>query len=168
MLNAGVMYSPFELTKDGIEKQFQVNHLGQFYLMDKLFTLLQQPNPEEQKDRGRYVTVITSHDSYFSYPCSLKDCMDFSPESVNRESDYDPVLQYGQTKMANLMFVRMLHDYTKNIGVTAVTPGIMRTAPRVQQIRYSSSLYLKFFFRSFVDIGKFLRNIWTILRAILE
>jgi NAD(P)-dependent dehydrogenase (short-subunit alcohol dehydrogenase family) len=31
--NAGIMFCPFELTKDGIESQFATNHVGHFVLV---------------------------------------------------------------------------------------------------------------------------------------
>ena len=40
ILNAGIMHTPYTLSKDGVELQFQVNHLGHFCLIDKLLYLL--------------------------------------------------------------------------------------------------------------------------------
>ena len=39
ILNAGIMNTPYEITVDGYEAQFQVNHLGHFYLVRTRSTL---------------------------------------------------------------------------------------------------------------------------------
>ncbi|XP_042384985.1 short-chain dehydrogenase TIC 32 A, chloroplastic-like isoform X2 [Zingiber officinale] len=38
--NAGVMYCPFKLSKDGVEMQFATNHLGHFLLTNLLLEKL--------------------------------------------------------------------------------------------------------------------------------
>ena len=44
--NAGVMASPFELTADGIESQFQVNHLSHWLFVQGIMPLLEKTAKE--------------------------------------------------------------------------------------------------------------------------
>jgi len=44
ILNAGVFALPYQLTKDGYETTFQVNHLSQFYLTLLLKETIQSSN----------------------------------------------------------------------------------------------------------------------------
>ena len=41
ILNAGIMATPYELTEDGVEAQFQVNHLAHFVLVHEILGLLE-------------------------------------------------------------------------------------------------------------------------------
>lgn len=59
ILNAGVMGCPYSLTKDGYELQFGTNHLGHFFLVEELLTLLIQ-----SKSRVITVSSIAHHRSY--------------------------------------------------------------------------------------------------------
>lgn len=88
--NAGIMFPPRrELTKDGFELQFGVNHLGHFLLTGLL------------KDRviestGRFVSV-----SSLAHKVGLRRIRFKDP---NWESGYQAALAYSQSKLADAMF----------------------------------------------------------------
>ncbi|GGN23070.1 SDR family NAD(P)-dependent oxidoreductase [Streptomyces fuscichromogenes] len=109
--NAGVMALPrLELTPDGWEKQFAVNHLGPFALAVGLHRALAAAG-------GARVVSVSSSMHMWS-PVVLDD-LHFTFRQ------YGPWLGYGQSKTANILFAvgaadRWAHD---GISVNAVTPG---------------------------------------------
>ena len=113
--NAGLMAVPYARTVDGIETQFAVNHLGHFALTGLLLErLLAAPG-------ARVVTV-----SSMAHVISNIDIND-----LNSERRYRPMLAYGASKTANLLFVRELAHRADRKGldltVTAAHPGYATT-----------------------------------------
>src|SRR6201996_8105287 len=87
--NAGVMWTPKQLTADGFEMQFGTNHLGHFALTGLLLD-----NLLPVRD-SRVVTVSsTGH--------RLRAAIHF--DDLQWERSYDRYAAYGQSKLANLMF----------------------------------------------------------------
>jgi NAD(P)-dependent dehydrogenase (short-subunit alcohol dehydrogenase family) len=101
--NAGVMAPPRrELTRDGFELQFGVNHLGHFAL-----TGLLRPK--------RVVTVssMAHHRGRIRF------------EDLQWQRDYDPFGAYAQSKLANLLFA---FELQRRYGASAAAhPGIAAT-----------------------------------------
>lgn len=87
--NAGVMWTPKQVTADGFELQFGTNHLGHFaltgLLLDKLLVV---------RD-SRVVTVS-------SLGHRLRAAIHF--DDLQWEHGYDRIAAYGQSKLANLLF----------------------------------------------------------------
>ncbi|OBH45693.1 SDR family NAD(P)-dependent oxidoreductase [Mycobacterium mantenii] len=87
--NAGVMWTPKQLTQDGFELQFGTNHLAHFaltgLLLDKLLVV---------RD-SRVVTVS-------SLGHRLRSAIDF--DDLQSEHHYDRIAAYGRSKLANLLF----------------------------------------------------------------
>jgi NAD(P)-dependent dehydrogenase (short-subunit alcohol dehydrogenase family) len=87
--NAGVMWTPKQLTRDGFELQSGTNHLGHFALTGLLLdNLLPVPG-------SRVVTVS-------SLGHRLRAAIHF--DDLQWEHRYDRVAAYGQSKLANLLF----------------------------------------------------------------
>lgn len=115
--NAGLMMIPKRtLTKDGFETQFGVNHLGHFVLSQMLLPLL-------EKADGRIVSV-----SSIAHMWGLKR---IKFEDLNFEQDYSSTASYGQSKLANMLFIHELQRrlMAANSKVTAyvVHPGYADT-----------------------------------------
>lgn len=115
--NAGVMYGPYQKTKDGFEHQFGTNHLGHFALTGELLPLLQAtPN-------SRIITV--------SSLAHRTGTIDFSNLQFERKGSYAPQKAYGRSKLANLHFAYELDRQLKiaelPIKSIAVHPGISKT-----------------------------------------
>uniref|UniRef100_A0A8C1ITF6 Si:ch211-107o10.3 n=1 Tax=Cyprinus carpio TaxID=7962 RepID=A0A8C1ITF6_CYPCA len=90
--NAGIMMCPQWKTDDGFEMQFGVNHLGHFLLTNLLLDLLKKSTP------SRVVNVSSlAHE---------KGKIHF--DDINLEKNYDPLVSYRQSKLANILFTREL------------------------------------------------------------
>jgi NAD(P)-dependent dehydrogenase (short-subunit alcohol dehydrogenase family) len=114
--NAGAWFSKMELTEDGIEKQFAVNHLAYFLLTKELMGGL------AASQDGRVICV--GSDSHFHGKIHFSD--------VSLRSNYHGLKAYAQSKLANVMFVYELDRRLKekglgNINVNCVQPGRVNT-----------------------------------------
>ena len=111
--NAGIMAIPRRETADGFEMQFGTNHLGHFALTGRLLEALR---PE-----GRIVTV--------SSQAHRMGRMDF--DDLMGERKYGAWRAYGQSKLANLLFMRGLAERLERAGSTvasvAAHPGYAST-----------------------------------------
>ncbi|MFD7061539.1 SDR family NAD(P)-dependent oxidoreductase [Streptomyces sp. NPDC059906] len=113
--NAGVMYTPKQVTQDGFESQFGTNHLGHFALTGLLLDLM-LPVPG-----SRVVTVSsTGH--------RIRATIHF--DDLQWEHSYSRVAAYGQSKLANLMFTYELQRRLATRGTivaVAAHPGMSST-----------------------------------------
>jgi protochlorophyllide reductase len=111
--NAGVMAPPRQLSAQGHELQFAVNHLGHFALTQELLPLLQ---PE-----GRVVHV-SSGAAYFGR---------IAFDDLQGERRYDAWAAYAQSKLANLITALELQERLEATGSSvrsiAAHPGLART-----------------------------------------
>jgi NAD(P)-dependent dehydrogenase (short-subunit alcohol dehydrogenase family) len=87
--NAGVMWTPKQLTADGFEMQFGTNHLGHFALTGLLLDNL-------LRVRGSRVVTVSSIGH------RLRAAIHF--DDLQWEHGYDRIAAYGQSKLANLLF----------------------------------------------------------------
>jgi NAD(P)-dependent dehydrogenase (short-subunit alcohol dehydrogenase family) len=87
--NAGVMWTPKQLTDDGFEMQFGTNHLGHFALTGLLLDNLLPV-------RGSRVVTVSSMGH------RLRAAIHF--DDLQWEHRYDRIAAYGQSKLANLLF----------------------------------------------------------------
>jgi NAD(P)-dependent dehydrogenase (short-subunit alcohol dehydrogenase family) len=87
--NAGVMWTPKQLTADGFEMQFGTNHLGHFALTGLLLDNLLPV-------RGSRVVTVSSTGH------RLRAAIHF--DDLQWEHRYDRFAAYGQSKLANLLF----------------------------------------------------------------
>jgi len=113
--NAGIMMSPRGRTADGFETQFGTNHLGHFALTGLLL-------PRIRGTPRARVVGVSSTMHWFGK-------IDF--DDLNAERSYDPSRAYGQSKLANLLFVRELQRRFEGARIDALSvaahPGSTRT-----------------------------------------
>ena len=111
--NAGGVQNERQITKDGFEKTFQINHLGSFLLTYLLLDKLCECN----------ATVIQTS----SIAANMFSAFDIN--DLNNEKDYTPFKAYGNGKLENVLFTRELDRRYKSKGINAVAfePGVVRT-----------------------------------------
>ncbi len=114
--NAGVMWTPKQITADGFEMQFGTNHLGHFALTGLLLDNLLPV-------RGSRVVTVSSSGH------RLRAAIHF--DDLQWDRSYDRYAAYGQSKLANLLFTYELqHRLTEHHGSTiavAAHPGASST-----------------------------------------
>ncbi len=111
--NAGMWASKRELTEDGIEMVFAVNHLAYFLLTHLLYKNL------ANSDDARIVNV--SSDSHFNSPLYLNN--------LGLEGIYNGLKSYAHSKLANVLFTYEFdrikpHDH---VAINALQPGLVKT-----------------------------------------
>ena len=118
ILNAGVMATPFSLTKDGFEMQMGTNHLGHFALAGLL-----------HKQVGNRIVAVSSqmHRAARISGMSADDLRN----RARGIGAYNPWSAYALSKLANLLFI---HEFERrsnrnnwNIEAVAAHPGYAAT-----------------------------------------
>ncbi len=113
--NAGVMMPPLGRTADGFELQIGTNHLGHFALTGRLLPLI-------RRGTNARIVSVSSLMHYFGR-------IDF--DDLNSEKSYNANRAYGQSKLANLLFIRELARRLTARGepiiAAAAHPGSTRT-----------------------------------------
>ncbi len=113
--NAGIMVPPFELTQDGFESQFGVNHLGPFALTGLLLDKL-------RATPGARI-VSTSSIAHKRGKILFDD--------INADKQYNTMARYAMSKLANLYFAYELQRRLSAAGDDAISvaahPGIADT-----------------------------------------
>lgn len=112
--NAGIMALPtLERTSSGWEKQLGVNHLGHFLLVEQLRDALAAPSR---------VVVVASE-------AHRMGTVDVGNLHFREDRTYGAWAAYGQSKLANVLFAKELHDQLAPRGVLCVSlhPGVIKT-----------------------------------------
>jgi NAD(P)-dependent dehydrogenase (short-subunit alcohol dehydrogenase family) len=111
--NAGIIARQRQLTVDGLEMQFAVNHLAYFLLTNVVLGLLRAGAP------SRIVNVSSGAHAGAS--------LDF--DDLQSERRYNATRAYSQSKLANILFTYELARRLAGTGVTAncLHPGVIGT-----------------------------------------
>ena len=113
--NAGINLQRLEQV-NGIEKDFVVNHLGHFILVNRLLSLVRAA------PQGRII-VVGSGAPFYAPAVGIEF------DNLSGERDYDFMKMYGQSKLANGLFAHELARRLRGTTTTAnvVTPGVVDT-----------------------------------------
>jgi NAD(P)-dependent dehydrogenase (short-subunit alcohol dehydrogenase family) len=115
--NAGIMTTPYFLTKDGFEGQMGTNHLGHFALTAQLLDYIKNTS-------GSRVVNVSSGGHRFGK-------MDFENLLFEDGKDYSPMKAYGRSKLANLLFTYELQRLFVSNEIDSIAiashPGGSRT-----------------------------------------
>ena len=116
ILNAGVMNSPAEVTKQGYEQQFGINCLGHFLLAQSLVDITE-----------RQVWVSSSaHRRDNSPRFDFAKIQNFDP--TNSSSSYDGWFAYQQSKLGNILLAKeFAKRHPTKLQSASCHPGVIRT-----------------------------------------
>lgn len=128
--NAGIMATPFEMTKDGHEAQWQTNYLAHWTLTEHLLPVMLQTSKTLTPGSVRIVNLSSS--GHLNAP---KGGINFEDTSLHNDGDF---ARYGQSKLANILHTKNLNNMygpgsrsAKNgegeIWVSSVHPGVVET-----------------------------------------
>jgi NAD(P)-dependent dehydrogenase (short-subunit alcohol dehydrogenase family) len=111
--NAGGIMGKRELTRDGFEKTFQVNHLAGFLLTTLLMPTL---------TASAAMVLQTSS-------VAAKNAGKVDIDDLQNERKYSPERAYGNAKLENILFTKELHRryHEQGISAAAFHPGIVAT-----------------------------------------
>ena len=111
--NAGAMFSSRQVTVDGMERTFALNHMGYFLLTYLLLDRILASAP------ARIVSVSSG--------AHLSVDIDF--DDLQSEKEYSDNLVYKRSKLCNVLFTRALARRLQNTHVTAncLDPGMVRS-----------------------------------------
>ncbi|CAO3574592.1 unnamed protein product [Mortierella alpina] len=114
--NGGVLHRDFELSEDGYEHHFAINHLGHFVFTTALLERIRESAPAR-------IVVLSSlaHEMPPSHkPIDYKTLRATTPQANNYS-------RYGQSRLANVLFTKALARRLRNerVWVNVVHPGIV-------------------------------------------
>jgi retinol dehydrogenase-12 len=109
--NVGAYFAFRDVTEEGFERTFALNHLGYFLMTKKLLPLV------EKSDYKRIVNVSSS--AHYG--------IDFEFDNMNGEKKYSGFDTYKKSKLANVMFTYELAKRIEKTGITAncLHPGFV-------------------------------------------
>ncbi|RAH46231.1 short chain dehydrogenase/reductase family protein [Aspergillus brunneoviolaceus CBS 621.78] len=132
ILSAGINANQYGETADGIDRHFQVNWLGQFYVVNQLYPLLRKTSKLPDTPAPRI--VFESSEQHRNAPPNVHFA---SLEELNNP-DVGNTQLYGRTKLAIILGVkyglldRVIKPNGDNIYALSVHPGAVNTAMQQQ------------------------------------
>ncbi len=108
-LNAGIMFPEYALTKDGIESQFGVNHVGHQALALGLLDVV-------KKSKDAAIVAVSSIAHFTTHPEGTY----LTLEKINDKNLYNKFQMYGQSKLANVLMAKQMDTLLKEKGITNI------------------------------------------------
>jgi NAD(P)-dependent dehydrogenase (short-subunit alcohol dehydrogenase family) len=123
--NAGAVFGTRQLTPDGLERTFALNHMAYFVVTDGLFERLVASAPAR--------VVNTASDAHSAFPLDFGDLQSAEAYRWNllewMRFGGPGYKVYGRSKLCNILFTRQLARRLAGTGVTAncLHPGFVAT-----------------------------------------
>ncbi|KAF4338653.1 hypothetical protein FBEOM_7470 [Fusarium beomiforme] len=125
--NAGIMATPFEITKDGHEAQWETNYLSHWVLTEHLLPVMLRTAKSSPPGSVRIVNLSSS-----AHLMAPNTGINFQDTTLKDATVWG---RYGQSKLANILHTKTLHNkygpgsHNKEgeIWVTSVHPGLVDT-----------------------------------------
>ncbi|KAJ7451041.1 oxidoreductase [Mycena latifolia] len=134
MCNAGIMNVPPELTKDGFEIHFGVNHIAHALFIKLLLpTLLRTA---QSSDADVRIVSLTSQ-GFVMHPGGG---IVFKDLRTTQGSGLVKSLRYGQSKLANILYSAELAKRYPQITSVSIHPGVVQTNLVASQKGFSKAL----------------------------
>ncbi len=116
--NVGAMFATKQITQEGFEKTWALNHLSYFMLTYNLLDLLKESGKRDAKSRIINVASMAHK----------RAKLDLEDKIINKKP-YQKWQAYGQSKLANIMFTYALATRLEGTNVTAncLHPGVVGT-----------------------------------------
>lgn len=133
--NAGVFMPKHQLTEDGYEATFAINHLAYFLLTHLLLDVLKS----------------TPHSRIVNVSSNAHQSAKIKFDALEKVGSYNGYVAYGQSKLANVLFTYELARKLEGTGVTtnALHPGVVAT-----NIANNGLSLFSFFFKLFSPFFK--------------
>jgi NAD(P)-dependent dehydrogenase (short-subunit alcohol dehydrogenase family) len=112
--NAGAIFARHELTEDGVERTFAVNHLAPFLLTSLLLDLVQAAHT------GRILTVASEFHS---------GTLNF--ENLQGERHYNFLATYNCSKLCNILFT---YELTRRLAGNRITANFLSPGPTATRL----------------------------------
>lgn len=132
--SAGIMATPYKMTEDGYESQFQTNYLSHWLLTYQLLPLLQRTASQSSPGTVRIVNV-----SSMGHNAAASNGINFEDTSLKDSFTFK---RYAQSKLANILHSKALEqrfgpngrlaDVNTSIWNIALHPGNVDTQLNVQ------------------------------------
>lgn len=99
--NAGIMATPFKMTEQGYEAQWQVNHIAHWLFTFHLLPLLLETSKNLPAGSVRVANLTSG-----GHMMAPKPGINFADTSLPDEA---AIARYGQSKLANVLHAKILH-----------------------------------------------------------
>lgn len=139
--NAGIMAIPKSFSKDNIEMQFQVCHVGHQLFTNLLLPRLKSSidNTNNSSNKPRIVNLSSMAHYLFR---DEKQGIFF--DDLNAVKYYHPWLRYGQAKLANILHAKhlqkILDNDNTNINTVSLHPGVIKSTNLMRDISFCGFL----------------------------
>jgi WW domain-containing oxidoreductase len=132
--NAGIMMLPRLEQVQGLEKQFVVNYLGHFKLINGILAAV-------PRHAGARIVIVASR----AHRQAPKVGIEF--ENLSGEHGYGPMRAYGQSNVARILFARALARRLGTAGITvnSLHPGVIGSTNLVRHMHPLLALGMRLF-----------------------
>ena len=149
--NAGGIFVKNELTKNNIERTFQVNYLSHFLLTEILL-----------KNK-----ILKSKAHILNVSSIVHKRGEINLDDINNLQNYNAVKSYAQSKLSQIMWGYYLSEKHKEIYINSVHPGIIGT--RLLSNNGFISPILIFFHKIYGKNTKYgAKNVFEVLKHVLK
>ena len=149
--NAGGIFVKNELTKNNIERTFQVNYLSHFLLTEILL-----------KNK-----ILKSKAHVLNVSSIVHKRGEINLDDINNIQNYNAVKSYAQSKLSQIMWGYYLSEKHKEIYINSVHPGIIGT--RLLSNNGFISPILIFFHKIYGKNTKYgAKNVFEVLKHVLK